>query len=161
MDKYLLPEGGITKVIGKARAGGVEKRIPGVRVGNTGRVIVSKANLVRWINEMGTLLCETVKTLEDGNQSCEVQTSMGMECLAIISIIREVFSADEFLPIFVASSLAPVLASCYTQIQSIGRVLKFFDLPCELTFPLQTLTTPQHTSHIPFPYAYIPSSSTT
>ncbi len=161
MDKYLLPEGGITKVIGKAQAESIEKRIPGVRVGNTGRVIVSKANLVRWINEMGTLLCETVKTLEDGNQSCEVQTSMGMECLAIISIIREVFSADEFLPIFVASSLAPVLASCYTQIQSIGRVLKFFDLPCELTFPLQTLTTPQHTSHTPFPYAYIPSSSTT
>ncbi|KAK0436025.1 hypothetical protein EV421DRAFT_1908314 [Armillaria borealis] len=119
LDKYLLPEGGITKVIGKAQAESIEKRIPGVRVGNTGRVIVSKGNLVKWINEMGSLLCETVKTFKDGNQSCEVQTSMGMECLAIISIIREVFSADEFMPVFVASSLAPVLASCYTQAQSI------------------------------------------
>ncbi|PBK88718.1 hypothetical protein ARMGADRAFT_1065424 [Armillaria gallica] len=128
MDKYLLPEGGRTKFIGKAQAESIEKRIPGVRVGNTGRVIVSKANLVRWINEMGTLLCETEDTrglqsiLRGANQHGD-----GMPSYHIY--YQGGFSADEFLPIFVASSLAPVLAFCYTQIQSIGRVLKIFDLP--------------------------------
>ncbi|KAK0200490.1 hypothetical protein DFS33DRAFT_161821 [Desarmillaria ectypa] len=119
IDQYLLPKGSITKVIGKAQAERIEKRIPGVRVGTTGRVIVSNANLARWINEMGALLYEAVKTLKDGNQSNEAQTGIGMECLPIISILREVFSADEFLPVFAASSMAPALASCYTHTQSI------------------------------------------
>ncbi|KAK0445022.1 uncharacterized protein EV420DRAFT_981420 [Desarmillaria tabescens] len=119
IDQFLLPEGGITKVIGKAEAERIEKSIPGVRVGKTGRVIVSNANLAKWINEMGKLLCETVKVLKDENQSGETQTSMGMSCISTISIIREVFSADEFLPVFVASSLAPPLASCYTHAQRI------------------------------------------
>ncbi|KAG7442070.1 uncharacterized protein BT62DRAFT_455509 [Guyanagaster necrorhizus] len=119
IDRLLLPEGGIIRDIGEAQAERIEKTIPGVRVRDTGRVIVTNANLPKWINMMGKILCITVKRLKDCNQSCDEQTSTGMSCISIMSIISEVFSATNFIPVFAASSMAPALASCYTYTQSI------------------------------------------